>query len=558
MIRVSDIVACKWPNDSGWVKHVKLIVFMLAAICCLPATAQTYRLVQVTAVKAGGLYVFEQEGYVMSNKVSSNKLQTVNTYQTSGLTGTESYVWKLEKGKTDSYKMRNQSLSSNPYLCYTGSSTNLKFGESSKATSWFFTFQEDETVFIQVNDTEKRYLGFSDATNHEYKAYSPSINYNDNQFSHAIHVFELVEDGGIVSSVEKPVFSIDGGVVAYGTTVTLEQPDAMQILYTTDGSVPAVNSGNTTVYDGPIAITRDMTIKAIVVNDEGTASQVAEATFTVQRPSAPVFSPASGLVEQGTEVTLTGQGVKILYTLDGSNPSQSVDGCLEYVQPIVVNQDLTIKAIVVDEHGFESAVATATYTVNINSAVIDMRGHTESLVFSDFSKAGSNSTLYVQGPFPASDGKTYAGWTKDRCYYDGDDHKLLHMIGGEGKLTSPQILSDNGITVKVIYGSVSPLELSMGEDSETGNTGGDKHNQTSTVQLTTASTITKFTIQAGVKVAYVKSIEIIPLDSSNVPTSIRPPLLRKEEPSAYNLSGQRVDSSYKGLVIVNGKVVIRR
>ena len=80
---------------------------------CSPLSADTtYKLVQVTSVSAGGKYVFEQDGYVMSNSISSNALQTTDSYSTTGLTGTEAYVWTLEgTGNAGRYYMKNVNIS---------------------------------------------------------------------------------------------------------------------------------------------------------------------------------------------------------------------------------------------------------------------------------------------------------------------------------------------------------------------------------------------------------------------------------------------------------------
>ena len=51
--------------------------------------AATYKLTKVTSVEAGGLYVFEQDGHVMNNTVSSSALQTTDSYSKTNLTGTE-------------------------------------------------------------------------------------------------------------------------------------------------------------------------------------------------------------------------------------------------------------------------------------------------------------------------------------------------------------------------------------------------------------------------------------------------------------------------------------
>ena len=78
-------------------KLLKLTLLLCALIVGGNTWAETtYKLQQVTSVEAGGLYVFEQDGYVMNNTCSSSALQTTNSYNTTGLTGAETYGhWKV-------------------------------------------------------------------------------------------------------------------------------------------------------------------------------------------------------------------------------------------------------------------------------------------------------------------------------------------------------------------------------------------------------------------------------------------------------------------------------
>ena len=78
--------------------------------------------------------------------------------------------------------------------------------------------------------------------------------------------------------------------------------------------------------------------------------------------TAPQFTPGSGDVAAGTEVTLScaTEGAVIRYTTDGTMPdAQSA----EYTAPIVVNETTVIKAIAMKEGMEDSPVNTATFTV---------------------------------------------------------------------------------------------------------------------------------------------------------------------------------------------------
>lgn len=76
---------------------------------------------------------------------------------------------------------------------------------------------------------------------------------------------------------------------------------------------------------------------------------------------APYAEPAPGEVPAGTEVTLMTdtEGADIFYTLNGEDPDDQSE---LFISPIVINNDLTIKAIA-HKDGFFSDISTFEYTV---------------------------------------------------------------------------------------------------------------------------------------------------------------------------------------------------
>lgn len=169
-----------------------IVAVMTTALAGTVKADPTYKLEQVTSVEAGGLYVFEQGGSVMINTISSSALQTTNTYNTTGLTGTETYVWTLEAA-TDGYYMKNVSLGSSPYL-RNDDGTKVVFNNN-KISQWVFNFQIDNTVLIQNKSYQNRFLGWTTKTSHVYKAYAAN-NLDSGNYPHAIKVYQLVEEGG--------------------------------------------------------------------------------------------------------------------------------------------------------------------------------------------------------------------------------------------------------------------------------------------------------------------------------------------------------------------------
>ncbi len=154
---------------------------------CSPLSADTtYKLVQVTSVSAGGKYVFEQDGYVMSNSVSSYALQTTDSYSTTGLTGTEAYVWTLESGgAAGRYKMKNVSMSK--YLANSSNSNMTLESRSANASIWSFSF--DGTATIRNTSNSDYYLAYTgEPSTHVYRAYSSA------SYAHAITVYKLEDE----------------------------------------------------------------------------------------------------------------------------------------------------------------------------------------------------------------------------------------------------------------------------------------------------------------------------------------------------------------------------
>ena len=170
-------------------------------------------------------------------------------------------------------------------------------------------------------------------------------------------------------TVAAPVFSPAGGTYTGNQSVTISSSTTgAAIHYTTDGSLPTASS---TLYSGPIAVTGTTTISAMAMKSGMTDSTVATATYTISAPvqtvAAPVFSPVAGTYASDQTVTIAcaTSGATIYYTTDGSSPttSSSVYGASI---PVAGNgTTMTITAMAVKAGMTNSAVATATYTINI-------------------------------------------------------------------------------------------------------------------------------------------------------------------------------------------------
>jgi N-acetylneuraminic acid mutarotase len=158
-----------------------------------------------------------------------------------------------------------------------------------------------------------------------------------------------------------PAFSPAAGTYTTAQTVTMSDatPGAL-IYYTTDGSTPTTSS---TKYTGPITVSSTKTIHAIATAANYVSSAVASGMYTIQLTAAmPAFSPAAGTYTTAQTVTMSDAttGALIYYTIDGTNPTTS---STKYTAPITVSSTQTIHAIAAASSYSNSAVASATYTI---------------------------------------------------------------------------------------------------------------------------------------------------------------------------------------------------
>ena len=169
-----------------------------------------------------------------------------------------------------------------------------------------------------------------------------------------------------------PGFSPAPSLYATPQSVTISARTAgAAIYYTVDGSTPTTSSA---LYTDPIAVTQNMTIKAIAVHSGLANSDVASATYTVQ-VTPPTFSPAGGrfIVSQAIMLNTTA-GATSYYTTDGSAPTTA--STLYIGEPISVSQATTIRAISVANGFANSAIATASYTFQAATPAFSPGGRT--------------------------------------------------------------------------------------------------------------------------------------------------------------------------------------
>ena len=166
----------------------------------------------------------------------------------------------------------------------------------------------------------------------------------------------------IQQQVATPTFSPAGRTYAgVGDGHDQRRDRGATIHYTTDGSTP------TTVVAGlhrpDRRDRRPRRFRAMAAASGMANSAVASATYTIQQQVAtPTFSPAAGTYAGSVTVTISDarRGATIHYTTDGSTPTTSSP---VYTGPITLTQTTTIRAMATASGMANSAVASATYTI---------------------------------------------------------------------------------------------------------------------------------------------------------------------------------------------------
>lgn len=409
-----------------------LCALIMGSTCVWAQT--TYSLQKVTSVESGKLYVFEQDGYVMNNTISSNVLQTTNSYKTTGLSGTETYVWCLE-AKGSGFYMRNASKDSKEYLNNT-SSTNLAFGE--KTSIWTFTF-DNGVAIIQNSSNDNRFLGYAQYQDHGYKAFEYTTAFLD-LCPHAITVYKLVEGEVLPSSAATFVDAAPS--IDLATTTTYSQTASTADDYTgtvtyaiTDNSagatIDATNGIVTVTHEGSVTVTATA---AAVEGQFQESSASYTLTVTDSRASAPIsFSVTSAEAIMGETFTapvLTNSESLTVSYYSSNEAVASVNattGAVTLVAPGTTNIIATFAGNATYKY------TTAQYTLTVNKGAQSLP-YTESFnkTFGEFTSDGEKATgeIDVWNSVMSAD---YARATSD----------INSFYNAESWLTSPVINAKN-------------------------------------------------------------------------------------------------------------------
>ena len=167
-----------------------------------------------------------------------------------------------------------------------------------------------------------------------------------------------------------PTLSPSGGTYTTSQTVTIADTASGAVFYcTTDGSTPTTSSSQCAE---PTTVSKSETLNVIAVAPGMSASTAASGVYTINLPAAatPVISVSSGAISYGQTVTITdsASAAVIYYTVTsgatGTTPTtSSYTGAGASPISLTVSAAETIEAIAVESNYSDSAVATASYTI---------------------------------------------------------------------------------------------------------------------------------------------------------------------------------------------------
>ena len=163
------------------------------------------------------------------------------------------------------------------------------------------------------------------------------------------------------SAAAKPTFSPEAGELTKAQNVTISSEGAAKIIYTTNGDEPTIGGETTTMVNSASAsvlVNANMTIKAKGVDSSNEPSTLATATYTINI-AEPVILPEERTYTTTTNVSFTqSDNIDVYYTIDGTNPTSS---STKYVEPFAITENVTVKAIAIDQYGNASDVVEAMF-----------------------------------------------------------------------------------------------------------------------------------------------------------------------------------------------------
>ena len=244
----------------------------------------------------------------------------------------------------------------------------------------------------------------------------------------------------------------------YADITLTSNPNDAVMYYTLDGSNPSASTNtNRFLYTDTFRITENATLKVYTTADRYNSSLTSQNVYVnmAKQPKLEVSGPSYGVysstyLKSGSYVTLKSpNGVKIKYTLDGSEPTE--ENGIDYTSPICIDTDTTIKAYCYGE-GYENSLVETfnVYIFNVMSKVMtqNVNGGKNITIIPI---AGANKTYYTQMGTYFKDFTVY--YTTDGTEPTPETAKIYMQVDSNGDYVvkpKDEWFTDKDITVKVL------------------------------------------------------------------------------------------------------------
>ncbi len=339
--------------------------------------------------------------------------------------------------------------------------------------------------------------------------------------------------------------------------------DNFQAYVTTDGSDPATSMTVMNLFPGETVTVEgegEFVVKVVLENNKTNDQTAFEAVYPIKAAAEPwvTFDPADGTeVEVGDEITINfdGDNFQAWVTVDGSDPATSTTAANWFPEePVVVDgQGEFIVKVVLERNGStstqdETYAFEATYPIKANEVVIETMANglgtfccDKDLDFSDpdvhayvARLSGNNVFLTEVTEVPANTGIL----VKSEL---GLDEVTVPVMEEAAPITAQNDFIGVLEETPVEAGTVSVLSILDGEEGF--------YKFLGTVIPANKAYFASVAGNAAAKLSLVFD------DVDGIKALISDAIV---EGKAYNLNGQRVYDSYKGIVIIDGKKYVKK
>ena len=253
----------------------------------------------------------------------------------------------LEKAEAVDTSKKNLDLKFKLYDCYIGVANNDKAVEKLKE------------ILSYESNNEKALTAL--ASNY-------SSNKQGDKLTELIRKYEGTDGQKYLTNYVVPVPTASKAAGKFDVELNLElvSAESNKIYYTLDGTQPTPKS---LLYSEPIAIKKgDTTVKAIAVNEIGTASDIVEQKYSVdfKAPEAPDLTPVAGTYQEGQKIEITNlkSGDTAYYTIDGTEPTKDSPNSTKYTEafdmPIGNN---IVRVIIINQYNLSSSITSKNYII---------------------------------------------------------------------------------------------------------------------------------------------------------------------------------------------------